>query len=1036
MAGEIILSLAFFGLVCWAASRADGWLDADGAERLSPRVLGVAAAGLFLAGLTLRVVISLKAHGFTPDLDTFKAWGYALVRTPLSEIYHQEDFFLDYPPGYLYVLMTVERLRMALGLAFDAPAYTLLLKAPSLLSDLACAGLLFWAGRRKAGDRTALLLAGLYLFCPVVLANSAQWGQVDSFTTALLAVSLCLLYREWYLPSALLYGVSIACKPQMLIFAPVYLFFALKQRRPWKLLLGVAATFAAILLLALPFTRGWDFLWLLERYRSTMDYYNYYAINAYNFWAVIGFNWRQLPEGLPSALLTIAAPILATAACGVFLFKAKKPGAVFAAPVVLMTVMYLLAVKMHERYLYPVFFFLLLSFLFTRDARLLGGFGVAGLAHHLNVAHVLWLFREKGGSYDPNEWSTRILAGAQVLALGVMLWQVWAVFTREGPAPERKHLRWGRVPGLPLRSALPDSRFRPADWAAMAGITLLYGCVAFWHLGLHTTANTPWTPAKGASVLLSAEEPCEAMVYLPGIAPDDDHYTSRVGANVQVEISDDLETWTDLGSLTDVGTHVYAWVTLRPESGSFRYLRLTPLDGSVTLNEVALKCRGRTAYAPVSVTVGGDALTDEQDKVPLTFTYEDSTYFDEIYHARTAYENLLGLEPYENTHPPLGKYLISLGIALWGMNPFGWRFMGTLFGVLMLPVLYHLLKQLLGKTWPCALGTALFALDFMHFAQTRIATIDTYAVFFLLLMFDAMAVFLRRDLLADSWKKLLPPLLVCGVFTGLGIAAKWNVAYGAAGLAVLYFGKLFLTGRDVKKAGGDFALFRKRALLLCAWCCLFFLALPFLVYFLAFLPLTTLPHNAGRVWETFVNYQVNMYNYHSQLVATHSYGSPWYEWLLDLRPICFYVNSSAGELGQYSSLFSFGNPLLWWAGLPALGAGLFLWFRERRFWAGAVAVAYASVLLPWLLVSRLTFIYHYFPAVPFLAAAVAGVFDRFGETAPGQRRLGPLPLAAWLGGAFLAGCGVLFVLYFPVISGAGTVRAYSLALGLLPAWIF
>ena len=96
--------------------------------------------------------------------------------------------------------------------------------------------------------------------------------------------------------------------------------------------------------------------------------------------------------------------------------------------------------------------------------------------------------------------------------------------------------------------------------------------------------------------------------------------------------------------------------------------------------------------------------------------------------------------------------------------------MGALFGVLMLPVLYHLLKQLFGKTLLCTAGVVLFAFDFMHFTQTRIATIDTYAVFFLLLMYDAMVLFLRKDLTVAPLKKLLPPLLACGVFTGLGIA--------------------------------------------------------------------------------------------------------------------------------------------------------------------------------------------------------------------------------------------------------------------------
>lgn len=110
----------------------------------------------------------------------------------------------------------------------------------------------------------------------------------------------------------------------------------------------------------------------------------------------------------------------------------------------------------------------------------------------------------------------------------------------------------------------------------------------------------------------------------------------------------------------------------------------------LAINEFALKKTDGTGFATLTA-VSGNAwqLTDEQNTVPLYPSYMNSTYFDEIYHARTAYEHILGLEPYENTHPTLGKLIISVGIRIFGMNPFGWRFMGTLFGVLMLPALYH-----------------------------------------------------------------------------------------------------------------------------------------------------------------------------------------------------------------------------------------------------------------------------------------------------------------------------------------------------------
>ena len=87
------------------------------------------------------------------------------------------------------------------------------------------------------------------------------------------------------------------------------------------------------------------------------------------------------------------------------------------------------------------------------------------------------------------------------------------------------------------------------------------------------------------------------------------------------------------------------------------------------------------------------ALFDEQTLVPDSYSFKNSTYFDEIYHARTAYEFIKGREVYEWTHPPLGKSIIALGIRIFGMNPFGWRFMGTLFGVLMLPLMYIFAKK-------------------------------------------------------------------------------------------------------------------------------------------------------------------------------------------------------------------------------------------------------------------------------------------------------------------------------------------------------
>ena len=110
-------------------------------------------------------------------------------------------------------------------------------------------------------------------------------------------------------------------------------------------------------------------------------------------------------------------------------------------------------------------------------------------------------------------------------------------------------------------------------------------------------------------------------------------------------------------------------------------------------------------------------LFDEQKLFTGRSTNLNGTYFDEIYHARTAYEMIHHLYCYENTHPPLGKAIMAVGILIFGMCPFGWRFMGTLFGVLMIPIIYNFAKKFFGETWICIVTTLLFTFDFMHLQQ-------------------------------------------------------------------------------------------------------------------------------------------------------------------------------------------------------------------------------------------------------------------------------------------------------------------------------
>ena len=126
-----------------------------------------------------------------------------------------------------------------------------------------------------------------------------------------------------------------------------------------------------------------------------------------------------------------------------------------------------------------------------------------------------------------------------------------------------------------------------------------------------------------------------------------------------------------------------------------------------------------------------------------------------------------------------------------------------------------------------------------------------------------------------------------------------------------------------------------------------------------------------------------------------------------------------GNLRQ--GISSFGNPLVWWAGIPAFLYALYLGFKENNKTAGFLCIAYLAQYLPWTLVSRCTFIYHYFPSVPFLALMIGYAFKNIGERTLLRKKpkLFYGAVTCYALAAFL-----LFLLFYPVLSGTPVSSQY------------
>ena len=604
----------------------------------------------------------------------------------------------------------------------------------------------------------------------------------------------------------------------------------------------------------------------------------------------------------------------------------------------------------------------------------------------------------------------------------------------EAPREQPRFTFAGRCHPLVRRDAIP-----------ILLITAVYAVTAFAHLGSLRAPQSAWDFGSGESATFSLPEAVQVsqLWYYPNLGT----------GKYQVEISEDGVTWLTLWSRTETdeaGSEetVYYWADSTGYGESFamtqnynqlfkwneivfenpqyiRYLRITGQanKGLLELGEVALfDMAGNRVEVPGSVS----PLFDEQDMVPDKPTYYDEAYFDEIYHPRTAWEHIRGIAPYEISHPPLGKLIMGVGIRLFGMTPFGWRFMGTLFGVGMLPLLYVFLKNLFGRTSIATCGTILLAADFMHLTQTRLATIDTYAFFFILLMYWFMYRYLTLPA-GTPFRKCALPLFLSGLFWGIGAASKWTVIYGCTGLVVLYFIGLYQKVRDwpAEQPGRVKWVFQ-----ILGFSVLVFAVIPAAIYTLSYLPYamaegdTSLTGLISAMWEN----QKYMLSYHSGVTDSHPYSSRWYQWLFDIRPILYYMDN---DVAGYTTRFAaFVNPVVCWGGLLAVASCAVQAVRRRCARALFILIGYLAQLVPWFFIGRITFAYHYFPSVLFLVLALCYVFHTLAEREE---------MVNWKPAMFAVTGGAvgLYALFYPVLVGIQIPTWYSNnVLGWFPSWPF
>jgi len=424
-------------------------------------------------------------------------------------------------------------------------------------------------------------------------------------------------------------------------------------------------------------------------------------------------------------------------------------------------------------------------------------------------------------------------------------------------------------------------------------------------------------------------------------------------------------------------------------------------------------------------------------------------------------------------HPPLGKWIIALGLAVFGaQDAVGWRISTAIVGILLVALVAVIARGMFHSTLLATIAGGLLAIDGNAIVMSRVALLDGILTLFVLLGFGAILLdrghsarrlerWRRRRTDAGrtiDWGPALwwrPWLVAAGIAFGAASAVKWNGIYFLAGFAVY---TLVVDAVARRKAGvtffGSGVAFKQAPVT-------FLLTVPIAlaIYLVTWTGWFVTDggyyrhwaEQAGNAWQgalawvpldiqSFWHYQASTYAYHIGEHQPHGYQANPLTWLLMIRPTAmFYQGSDLGQNGcEFTrcgeSITGIANPFIWWGAVAAAVYLVYRVIRYREWQVGAILTGIGAGYLPWLMyLNRTVFQFYTIVFEPFLILALVYVMGlllgkRTDET---WRRLGGIRLIA----VILIAMVLVSAFFYPLWTGMQMPLEFIQLHYWLPTWL-
>ena len=338
----------------------------------------------------------------------------------------------------------------------------------------------------------------------------------------------------------------------------------------------------------------------------------------------------------------------------------------------------------------------------------------------------------------------------------------------------------------------------------------------------------------------------------------------------------------------------------------------------------------------------------------INLNFPNHLMYDEIYRVARA-QKFLSHEVFFTAQPHFTRYLIILGILLFGDNPIGWRITQVVTGTLIIPMFYLIGKRLFKHKHAGLLSAFFITFSPSLLAYSRVGIATIHQIFFI--VFSLLLFILATESKNNS--RILFYFL-SAITTGLAIATKWTSLF----LIPVFW--LWLKTRENIKSITMGKIFFNVVFLLLVLC-------TYTITFAGegenfnYLHQKFNTPNSNFV-EGFVSWHKLAFTAHAKKNTYHPCSSKWYTWPLLYKPVLIYMKVDTIN-NKVTTILGIGNPIIRWCGTLAILFQLFLllFMKDARkdkiiiFLLGAYFISF----LPYAFIKRPMFLYHYLPSLLF-----------------------------------------------------------------------